>query len=268
MLTKTSTIEWQIIAGTGLMLVMLASIIIFVFIYQRRTLKLQIQLQIQKEEQQSQLIKAAIQSEETERGRIAAELHDEVGALLSTVKLYIQQIQPHHLKDPTKIDTLSNCKELLDQTVVTVRNISANMQPSTIMHFGLESAIANFCAKLNQPPALETALTVQGPLEKLTAENELAVYRIVQELTNNILKHANASRIQFNFIQKSGQSEIIIEHNGTGLSQQEFEEKLFSINGLGLKNIQNRLNILKGNIFFKKTTNAADSITVSIPTNH
>ena len=136
------------------------------------------------------------------------------------------------------------------------------------MHFGLESAIANFCAKLNEPPALETALTVQGPLEKLTAENELAVYRIVQELTNNILKHANASRIQFNFIQKSGQSEIIIEHNGTGLSQQEFEEKLFGINGLGLKNIQNRLNILKGNISFRKTTNAADSITVSIPTNH
>lgn len=81
MLTETSTIEWQIIAGTGLDHVMLASIIIFVFIYQRRTLKLQIQLQIQKEEQQSQLIKAAIQSEETERGRIAAELHDEVGAL-------------------------------------------------------------------------------------------------------------------------------------------------------------------------------------------
>mgnify|MGYP000994417249 FL=1 len=85
MQTGLINISSFIIPGIAAMVFLVITIILFVVVYQRRTLKLQLELQLQKEEQQNQLIKAAIQSEETERGRIAAELHDEVGALLSTV---------------------------------------------------------------------------------------------------------------------------------------------------------------------------------------
>jgi len=110
-----------------------------VIIHQRRVIKYQLQLKKATEEQQKKLTQAAVQSEEMERKRISGELHDEVGALLSTAKLYLNQIQPPHLNDQSKIDILNDCKELINDTVQTVRNLSANPQPASIKDFGLLS---------------------------------------------------------------------------------------------------------------------------------
>src|SRR3954452_23072690 len=120
-------IKWVLIAGTAGMLLLVFAIILFVVIHQRKVINYQLELKKVNEEQQKKLTQAAVQSEETERKRISAELHDDVGALLSTVKLYLNQIQPAHLNDQGKINILNDCKELLDDTVQTVRNLSANL---------------------------------------------------------------------------------------------------------------------------------------------
>src|ERR1051326_8223352 len=138
-----------LIAGTIVMLLLVFVIIFFVIIHQRKVIKYQLELKQINEEQQKKLIQAAVQSEEAERKRISAELHDDVGALLSTVKLYLNQIQPGDLKDENKVGALRDSKELLNDTVQTVRNLSSNLQPATIKDFGLLSTLQNFCDKLN-----------------------------------------------------------------------------------------------------------------------
>lgn len=259
-------IQWVLIAGTTGMLLLVFAIILFVVMHQRKVINYQLELKKANEEQQSKLMLAAIESEEMERKRISSELHDDVGALLSAVKLYLNQIQPSHLNDQSKIEPLNESKTLLNDTVQTVRNLSANLQPTTIQDFGLLTTLQNFCDKLNHSSGLKISIDVQGHISRFQTEHELAVYRILQELINNIIKHADAQSIRFLLLNKNSNIlQIFIEHNGNGLSQEEFEEKLYKMQGLGLKNIQNRLNILKGNICFQKDDKASNTISLQIP---
>src|SRR3954452_8274373 len=103
-------IPWVLIAGTAGMLLLVFAIILFVVMHQRKVINYQLELKKVNEEQQAKLIVAAIESEETERKRISSELHDDVGALLSAVKLYLNQIQPSHLNDQSKIAPLNESK--------------------------------------------------------------------------------------------------------------------------------------------------------------
>lgn len=262
---QEQSITSLIIYGTVVMLLLLFTIVIFVLMHQRKVIQYQLELKKISEEQQSKLTLAAIESEEAERKRISAELHDDVGALLSTIKLYIHQIQPEHLNNESKVVVLNQSKELLDETVKTVRNLSSNLQPMLIADFGLESTIQHFCNKINQPPVFTAMLTVEEALVRLTPEKELALFRILQELTNNIIKHASASYIHFSIVQKNETIDIYLEYNGNGMSQEEYEQKLYHVQGLGLKNIQNRLNILKGYVFYQKNDNLTNTIVVKIP---
>jgi|SRR4030095_6296260 len=239
--------------------------IIFLFLFYRQII-INYQFKLKKifEEQQGKLIFAAIEHEECVRKKLSTKLHDDVGTVLSTVKLYLSQIQPTHLSDKSKVDVLKDCKGLLDDTVQTVRDLSVCLQPSTIKDFGLLTTLQNFCDKLNHSSDLKISITAQGTIGRFQPDHELTVFRILQELTNNVFKHANAQTIHFSFLRKNGTLQIFIGHNGNGLNQEEFEEKLYHIQGLGLKNIQNRLNIVKGNIRFEKIDNLS-TISVQIP---
>jgi signal transduction histidine kinase len=227
---------------------------------------LQLELQAEKEKKQNQLLQSALESHEIERNRISSELHDDIGALLSTIKLYLNQIQPENLNDEGKIKALNDCKELINDTVQTVRNLSTNLQPSIIKDFGLLSTLQNYCDKLKDASGLQISVKAQGVIDRFQSEHELAAFRILQELTNNIIKHADADNIQFSLLRKNNDTlKIFIEYNGDGLSQKEFEQKLYSKQGLGLKSIQNRLNILKGNIHFEKNSNLMNTISLQLP---
>jgi len=96
-------------------------------------------------------------------------------------------------------------------------------------------------------------------------ETDLAIYRIVQELVNNTLKYGHPEFIRVQSWLKNDNLKVTLQHNGNGLSQQEFEELRFKTDGLGLKNIQNRIILLKGNIFFEKKTNNDCSVRIEIP---
>ncbi len=242
-----------------------ASGIIFLFLfYEGRINRYKLELKKICEEQQGKLTFAAIEHEECVREKISAKLHD-VGTVLSTVKLYLGMIQPIHLTDKTKVETLKDCKDLLDHTVQTARNLSTCLQPTTIKDFGLLSTLQNFCDKLNHSSGLQISISAEDNINRFQTEHELAVFRILQELTDNIIQHANAQYILFSLLHNNNNTlQIFIEHNGNGLSQEQFEQKLY-MQGLGLKNVQNRINILKGKIRFKKNDNLINTISVQIP---
>jgi signal transduction histidine kinase len=246
-------------------LLMALSFLVITFLNQRKKWELYNEMGKLKEQQQNQLIEAAIRSEEMERHRIAEVLHDEVGAILSSVRLHFSNINAHQLDEKGK--TLhERSKELLDDGIQKVRTISHNLHSTLLKEFGLNEAIRNFMAKTVQGSLVKVETDLDSNYQIETAETDLGIYRIVQELTNNILKHAHANFIHIDSKIIGNFLELIIKFNGSGLSQVEFEELRFRPEGLGLKNIQNRIILLKGKILFEK--NKKDNrIILTIPIN-
>ncbi len=237
-------------------------LLVFVF-SQRKKLKYQQDMQNLREAQQNQLIEAAVRSEEIERHRIAEALHDEVGAILSSSKLHLQGIKASCLDERDK-QLYEKGKELLDDGIQKVRGISHNLHSNILKEFGLNEAIQHFINTITHGTLIKAATSLDANYTSQNPENDISIYRMIQELVNNILKHAHAKEIEIQSSFNDSQLILTVKHNGNGLSQQQFEEFRYRKEGLGLKNIMNRIILLRGQIKFYNDTDGS-RIIIQIP---
>jgi signal transduction histidine kinase len=256
-------IKLLLFMGIAAMSILLISLLLIFIISQRKKYEFQAKLQLLRETQQNQLIEAAIRSEEIERHRIAEALHDEVGAFLSSSKLHFEgmSIDP---RQEHNIQLYEKGKELLDEAISKVRGISHSLHSSVLKELGLNYAIRHFTEKITLGKLIAVTTNLDDRYGTHDPENEISIYRLMQELVNNILKHAQAKQIQISSVLHSERVVFKIVHNGNGLSQQEFEELRYGKEGLGLKNIQNRIILLKGRINFSREPGEYH-ITLEIP---
>ena len=257
-------ITFMITVGIASMLLLAAGFLLLMMINQRKKWLLQKEMSSLKEQQQNQLIEAAVRSEEGERHRIAEMLHDEVGALLSSSRIFLVEMNTTHLSQADK-DDHSKVKEMLDESIQQVRSISHNLHSTILKEFGLNEAVRHFMKKVADGTILKSTVDLDEEYQLSNAETDLAVYRIIQELVNNLIKHAHPRLINIKSSLRNNSLQLQIQHNGNGLSQEEFEELRFKPTGLGLKNIQNRIILLKGNILFTKQGEKNYIIQLSIP---
>ncbi|HMP91634.1 MAG TPA: histidine kinase [Phnomibacter sp.] len=243
--------------------VLIASIIYIFLISQRKKTRYLQQMQQMREEQQNLLIEAAVRSEETERHRIAEQLHDEVGALLSATKLHFSAAANNKL-GPDELRVFARSKELLDISIQKVRSISHNLHSSILKELGLCEAIRHFVHQTTHDTQLITTLKLDEACNNLDDDREVTVYRLFQELLNNILKHSEATMLSVHTHQQPNTIVLELLHNGKGLSQSEFERLRYESKGLGLKNIQNRIILLKGDIHYQLGV-PTHKVTVTIP---
>ena len=258
-----SDFRFAIIIGIGVMLLLFSSFLYGFIISHRKKLKYQQHVQELRESQQNQLIEAAVRSEEIERHRIAEALHDEVGAILSSSKLHIQGIKTDKLDERDK-QLHEKGKELLNEGIQKVRGISHNLHSNILKEFGLNEAIRHFVSKLAHDTVIKSTIELDDSYTSQNTENDISIYRMIQELVNNILKHARASELKISSVFKDQLLDITIFHDGNGLSQEQFEEFRYKKEGLGLKNIQNRVILLKGVILFSNSEQG-NSILMHIP---
>jgi signal transduction histidine kinase len=221
------------------MLGMAIAIVLFVLLYQRKVIQSQFEIEKINRHRQQELLNASIKSEETERKRIASELHDDIGASLSAIKLHLYAI-------PGKNEHIAN---LLDETIKKVRSISHRLQPAILERLGLEKALRSFAQSWNTDVIHITAQNKGTPVD-LNKESQLGVYRIIQELVANIVKHGQAKRILIESIHDDITLRVVLRHDGLGLSQEEFESLVYKEGATGLKNITNRLLLLGAHIAF------------------
>ncbi len=258
-------ISFLVTVSIAVMLLVVASFLLIVIMNQRKKWLLQKEMSGLKELQQNQLIEAAIRSEEGERHRIAEMLHDEVGAILSSVRLHFSNINSNQLDEKGK-SLHEKSKILLDDGIQKVRTISHNLHSTLLKEFGLNEAIRHFLNKTVQGTLIKVETDLDDNYLIQNPETDLGIYRIIQELINNMLKHAHSKQVNVSTKLKENLLELILQFDGNGLSQAEFEELRYKPEGLGLKNIQNRIILLKGNILFEK--NKKDNrIILSIPVN-
>lgn len=187
---------------------------------------------------QHDLLHSSIQVQELERKRIAHDLHDEIGAMLTTSKLYFNQINP--VQSEERLAQLnSKMNFLFDEMLANIRRISHDLRPVVLETLGLKIAVEGICENLNEAGlSCDFAYEVETNMSK---EAEMLIYRILQELIGNTIKHANASNICIEiYTQNNNLLNIHYRDNGSGFNENA------SSQGLGLKSIASRLSILGG----------------------
>lgn len=258
--TLTQDLRYLVIIGISVMLLLFTSFLMTLIFSQRKKLKYQQSMEKMREQQQNQLIEAAVRSEETERHRIAETLHDEVGAILSSAKLHLLGIKAEVLDERDR-KLHEKGRELLNDVIQQVRGISHTLHSNILKEFGLNEAIRHFVRKMTQESVLNATTALDDNYKTVNPDNDISMYRMVQELVNNIVKYAHATELIISSTLKNDILSLVIYHNGDGLTQEQFETLRYQKEGLGLKNIQNRIILLKGTIRF---TNGSEGYRINI----
>ncbi|WP_343523197.1 histidine kinase [Pedobacter sp.] len=246
---ENNKITLILMAGIAVMLMLFISILLIFIFMQRKKLQYRLNLQALQNAQKNKLIEAAVRSEEIERHRIAEELHDEVGAILGSSSLHFYGINIDDCDDISK-EMYQKGKSLLDEGIQKIRGISHNLHSSILQELGLKEAIAHFCRKISHDSIVKIDLNLTDKHCTKVSQKNISIYRIIQELIHNIIKHAKANHIHIQSYYINHFLIFTISHNGNGLTQVQFEELRFIKDGLGLKNIENRMILLKAELQF------------------
>ena len=260
--TSTTT---ALFLGTIGMLVLTIGLVVFIIMHQRRVQRFQQKLQQLEIDQQKMMLNASIKMQEEERQRLAADLHDDAGPLLATARLYLNENLVNQEKSQ-QLQSIYQARQIIDDTIQLIRNISHDLMPPTLKNFGLESAINDLFQKISGSGTVNASQRFHDYKDRLKPEKELFVFRIIQELINNILKHSNSSFIHLTQNVHGDKFYLRIHHDGRGIVQSDFEKLNKSNIGLGLKNIGSRIRLLQGEILFEKDISQTYyKVTIEVP---
>ncbi|HWR32743.1 MAG TPA: ATP-binding protein [Chitinophagaceae bacterium] len=263
--TGQPSVSTVLLLGTAGMVILVVSIIIFLIMHQRRVLRFQNRIAHMEQEQQKILLNASIKLQEEERQRLAADLHDDAGPLLATARLYLNENLVNQDK-ATQLQAIFQARQIIDDTIQLVRNISHSLMPPTLKNFGLESAVNDLFQKISGSGSINASSRFHEYKERLKEEKELVIFRVVQELINNILKHSNSSFIHLTQNIHADKFYLRIHHDGRGIVQSDFDKLNKSNVGLGLKNITSRMRLVQGSINFEKDISQTYyKVTIELP---
>ncbi len=215
----------------------------------------------QMEKKQAKQLHTIIATQEEERKRISRDLHDDVGTKLSALKLFLSSLKNSvEKKQYQQADQLAdNSENLINQTIKDVRNMLLNLSPGILEEFGFTTAIESLVNKINQTNTIHFDLSVFGMNENLKIEYQLALYRITQELINNVLKHSNAKRVSLQIGYRDEKIIIMIEDDGKGFDLNQHKD------GYGLKNLEARTKLLNGAMNIDSQPGRGTSISIEVP---
>lgn len=205
-------------------------------------------------EEQENFSQELLRTQEEERKRIAQDLHDSVGGSLALAKNKLQSLTPLGTIDPQMEEMI----KILDTTGEQVRQISHNILPGELVKFGLVSAVNDMVDTINSD-TIEVHFFAHKMEERIDPEKEVHLFRVVQEILHNALKHAKAQNIFINLTKHPNYLNLMIEDDGVGYNMKEV------VSGIGLKNMKNRIDFLRGSLQVHSSLGKGTSTTISIP---
>ncbi|HZY78285.1 MAG TPA: ATP-binding protein [Cyclobacteriaceae bacterium] len=213
------------------------------------------QIKFLERQQQVVSLQSMINGQETERTRIAKDLHDGLGGLFSTVKMYFSTLQ-HRNPDLGKDELFQKGYSIIDTASVEVRRIAHNMMPEVLMKLGLVNALKDLCDSITSGKLLTVSLEVHGMNARLSSTTEIMLFRIIQELLNNIIKHAQATEVIIQCVRDQSRLSVIVEDNGRGFNTAEAEAGGHA----GMATVKNRVDYLKGKMTIDSQKNVGTTI--------
>ncbi|MBN8853115.1 MAG: hypothetical protein BGO55_13725 [Sphingobacteriales bacterium 50-39] len=233
----------------------------YVSIYRDITLQKNLEKMMVEEEvrKKREIIKAIMEAQEKERKEISSELHDNVNQILTTCKLFLEIAR----NNPADARFIDDCYQNIQMVIEEIRNISHNLTPYTLKDLGLAAAVHDIVQKINQSGKLSIRLLSFQNLEEetISPDIKLAIFRSIQEKISNVLKHSQATELSIALTVYEEKISLILTDNGRG-----FDEKAVK-RGIGLNNIQNRVEYYKGSFHLKTAPGEGCEWRIELPCN-
>jgi len=257
----------------GILSVVIAFIIALLFVLRRsyrnkqkiadqeKALHLQQIIQLENERQLT-ATQAIVRGQEEERSRLAKDLHDGLGGILSSAKYSFNNMKQQFILSEENAIAFEKSMSMLDASISELRRVAHNMMPETLTKLDLNEALQDYCQQVTDSGALPVSYQSFG-MQALVFDNTVktTVYRIVQELINNIIKHAAAGKTLVQVIAKENMLSITVEDDGKGFDVSSLD----SAAGIGYKNIKSRIDFLKGRLDIQSKPGDGTSVYVEIP---
>ncbi len=214
-------------------------------------------------EQEKQLtaVSSIMQGQEEERSRMARDLHDGLGGILSGIKLNLSAMKGNQIMQEADANIFSRSIDQLDTAIKEMRRVAHNMMPEALLKFGLSEAIQDFCDGINQAGHLKMKYSHFGSPILNDQSLQVILYRIIQELSNNAIKYAQAQNIFIQLTKHETGISLTVEDDGKGFDMASLEK----IKGTGINNVISRVNYLKGTFTIDSEIGKGTSCFVEIP---
>lgn len=258
-----SDLSVVLLGGSLAMVLLVLGVIGFVLLYQKRVVEQTMLVKQMELNYQQAVVYHTLDAVEDERKRVARDLHDEVGAALSAMRLLVGQLGSTLPPDARTDELSTRVKYVIDQTMDSVRRISNDLLPQGLDELGLAYALEGLCENAMSLTEADIRLTVNTN-PNMPVRTRLIVYRLVQELLNNAVKHAEATDITLVVVQQSDSLTLHYTDDGKGFDFTEAYQK----KSLGLKNIETRARMLNGAATFETRPGLGLRVAVEIPTDH
>jgi signal transduction histidine kinase len=212
-------------------------------------------------QQQLTATEAVLKGEEQERTRLAKDLHDGLGGMLSGIKYSFNTMKGNLIMTPDNAQAFERSMDMLDSSIKEMRRVAHNMMPEALVKFGLNTALKDFCNDINQSGALQVSYQSIG-LEnaEIAQTTSISIYRIVQELINNTMKHAAAKTAIVQVAKSGNQLTVTVEDDGKGFNAAILDQPI----GMGWGNIKSRVDFLKGKLDIQSTPETGTSVHVEL----
>lgn len=215
--------------------------VLLLTVYRSRSRQQQARLLQVKKEQELDLIKARMETEQEERTRIGQELHDGVVSQLLSIKLSLNALEEEHFN--VRQPTLRQIANQLDEATLELRTTAHNLMPEALLRAGLEKAIHSLCEQIQRFSRMEVSFQIYGDIPEIQHEKKLSLYRIIQELIQNVIKHADATQLLVQLSCRDALLALTVEDNGIGLKADSTRRQ-----GAGLANVRRRVEALSGSL--------------------
>jgi len=248
-----------VLAGSALALIVILSLSYRT--YQQKQKLQQQRISDLETQQQLNATEAVLKGEEQERTRLAKDLHDGLGGMLSGIKYSFNTMKGNLIMTPDNAQAFERSMDMLDSSIKEMRRVAHNMMPEALVKFGLDTALKDFCNDISKSGALEVSYQSIG-LEQIVLDQTVAItiYRVVQELIHNTMKHAAATHAIVQVAQSNGHLTVTVEDDGKGFDKSVLSQS----KGIGWSNIQNRVEFLKGTLDVKSESGNGTSVYIEL----
>ncbi|MDX6745720.1 histidine kinase [Polaribacter sp. PL03] len=243
LLTQENQVIAIVLTGVLLLLLMGVAFLLFFFFSRKKIVEKELEKKNLEINHQKDIIQSIIVTQEEERKRIAQDLHDDISSKLNVINLNANLLKDGKLSPEEYLFVNNSILEATDKTLESARKIAHNLLPPILEEFGLKDALEELADSFNNSRKITIEYNLKYPKTYLTPENELHLFRIVQELINNSIRHGKAKNSSINIYLKDNNLFINYTDDGIGFNLNNVENK----KGLGMKNIESRVALLEGN---------------------
>ncbi|MGJ8743482.1 sensor histidine kinase [Polaribacter sp.] len=260
LLTQENQVVTIVIIGVLFLLLMSVGLLLFFFLSRKKIVEKELDKKSLEVSHQKELLKSIIVTQEKERKRIAQDLHDDISSKLNVISLNANLLKDGELSPDEYLIINEGILEATEKTLDSARKIAHNLLPPILAEFGLKDAIEELADSYNNSRKINVTYSLFYPKNYLQTENELHVFRIVQELINNSVRHGNAKESNIYIEIKDNIFFFNYTDNGIGFNMKDANCK----KGLGMKNIESRVALLNGKFSIESSLNNGFKILVII----